>query len=116
MAMEKDLPTFFVGAYGGASQAVVKALRGKKPVELTLKYQCEYKGYDDLFTYYNNHSPKSKIDYEEIRAYLKKSGKIKDFGLNNGLSRKENETLFEATDLSLIVRQILMGLHKTIGN
>lgn len=102
-------PLFLVGAYGGATGAVIESIRGHRPPSLTELEQFRSDDYREAYDYYNQHAPESeeRIDYKKLVDYFNESG---IHGLNNGLSAEENERLFTTPHLPEIIALVLHGL------
>lgn len=114
LALKANLPTFIIGSFGGGARAVLEALKGEKPSELTEEFQIQNKNYHEFKEYFNNmvnDTDIEKIDYSELVEFFNKNG-IK--GLNNGLSDEENEVLYETDNLIEIISLVLKGLKKLV--
>ncbi len=109
LSIKAGKPTFFIGAFGGATQDVIEALEGRTPVRLTSEYQFQHNQAKVVAEYYNKKKPDSEegIDYEALVSFFNKRG-VKS--LNNGLTEKENQRLFETIHLPEMVSLILKGL------
>lgn len=106
MALKSNKAVFLVGAFGGATKKIIEAVEGNKPEEFTLEYQFKY---DKFKTLYNKYEDKDKFGYGNIVSFLNSQGIDR---LNNGLSREENEILFESKN----VHEILFFIFKGITN
>ena len=111
-------PVYLIGAFGGCSQVIIDALQGGTPKELTDKFQFESNDYKELVAYYNEKVKSidylELIDYEKLTTFFHKKGKENEtYGLNNGLSKKENEKLFTTIHIPEMIGLILKGL-KTV--
>lgn len=109
LSIKAGKPTFLIGAFGGATQDVIEALEGKTPERLTSKYQLQSKQAKSVSEYYNNEKPsfEENVDYETLVGFFNKKG-VKS--LNNGLTEKDNQRLFETIHLPEMVSLILKGL------
>ena len=115
IALERCLPVFLVGGFGGCGKVLARAIKGLSANELTLDYQTREHGRRELIEYFNQEIEKEakfdcdeeKIDYERLRAFFQRKG-IR--GLNNGLSMNENERLFITTSINEVVWLVLKGL------
>lgn len=115
IALERDLPVFIVGGFGGCGDAMARASRGLSATELTLEHQAREQGRRELIEYYNREIEseaqpgwrKEKIDYDRLRELFANKNVR---GLNNGLSIAENERLFATTSVNEIVWLVLKGL------
>lgn len=113
LALQRGIPTFVIGGFGGCAGAVAQALRGGRPEVLTEKYQRSAPEYDALFRQYQAAAPKVEPpDYAASVDFLNREG-FK--GLNNGLSKAENERLFESVNLDEITTLVFEGLTRKLG-
>lgn len=109
LAMQSKKPLFIIGAFGGVSRILAKVLTNKISREefagsfqLDSKFVCEY----------NEFVKKNNYEYEEI-DFMKVYNCIVKFGiegLNNGLSKEENERLFITNNLIEVITLIINGL------
>lgn len=104
-------PLYLVGAFGGCTRLIIEALKGGSPAEFTTAYQAQHDPIlADLQVLYDRDAIEGRttpIAYEAELAALHASGIS---GLNNGLSKEENERLFVSSNLPEIVYLILKGL------
>lgn len=110
LAMNSDKPIYLIGAFGGATQEIIKCLQGNDSNALSEEYQSDFNNYGIFYSYYNERASKDgvqQIDYVGIKNMLKNKGII---GLKNGLDKTENETLFNSTNIIEIISLILKGL------
>jgi hypothetical protein len=108
IALEKSKPLFLIGGFGGVTAKVCQFIQsGKLPDELTLKWQQKHnKRYKDLLNFGVKKGKTYTVDYETIRAKLKKAQ------LNNGLSDKDNQKLFVIQFIDEAMYLIFKGLEK----
>lgn len=100
-ALRARQPLFVAGGLGGAAERVSRAVRGDWPAELTTDYQLEHTpGYGELL------ETATGTPEDELQAILTTAD------LRNALDADENATLFETSDLDLIVALILRGLAR----
>jgi hypothetical protein len=102
---------FLIGAFGGCAGFVIEALRGQKPVELTMDYQAAETLPAAAIALYNSQVPLGgeSIDYKALTAEFENFGIA---GLNNGLNAEENERLFMTTNLPEMIALVLRGLRQ----
>ncbi len=113
LALQEGIPTFVIGGFGGCAGAIAQALRGGRPEVLTGTYQRSAPEYDALFRQYQAAAPHVEPpDYAASIGFLNRKG-IK--GLGNGLSKAENERLFESVNLDEITTLIFKGLTHELG-
>ncbi len=107
--MKAGKPLYLIGAYGGATGAVLESLQGQRPPSLTEQAQFQNDDYRAACEYYNQHAPdaEEKIDYTKLVDFFNKSGVA---GLHNGLSVEENERLFSTPHLPEIIALVFKGL------
>lgn len=108
-------PVYLVGAFGGMTRVIIRALRGEEPEELTEAFQ-DAGGRQVFREFYDAEivgrvlPEETKVDYRLVVERLRAIGVT---GLrNNGLKDEENERLFEATDPVEIVGLVLEGLGR----
>lgn len=105
-------PIFLIGAYGGCTRKIIDVIHGGSAEELSLDYQLENnEGYQSLYDELNKNSKLSKevVNYKKVVDTIQRKG---IGGLNNNLSIKENEQLFETTYLPEMIYLVLKGLKK----
>lgn len=110
LALSKQIPIYLAGAFGGATNAVIEAILGEKPEELSIDYASRFPLYTDFVAYYHSHSP-DKIDFAEIIYSFNQLG-IKGLSQLNGLSEEENRRLFKTPHLSEMIFLIIKGLKQ----
>ena len=121
IAMEQNKPIFLIGGFGGVSQCIAEALQGNQPIPLQLLFFDElYPAYGEFIRQFNaerltiteeKKGKKIQVDYQAIIQSLNKRGKSTYFGLNNGLTKKENKRLFETRDEIEILSLLFKGLN-----
>jgi hypothetical protein len=116
-------PVYLVGAFGGMTRVLIRALRGESPDELTQGFQDEDGKRTLLREYYmlqagtKGYEDVPPIDLAERLGRLHKLGKQGwERVLNNGLSDGENERLFATRDLTEMIALILKGLRAKLGS
>lgn len=115
LALRDGKPVFLLGAFGGGTGAVIEALRGGAPESLSEVFQRQDTKSAAVFDLWNQrHGDRpfggpepSRIDHGALLAFFQEKG-IE--GLANGLSRSENERLFETPFVPEMVRLVLKGL------
>jgi hypothetical protein len=124
LALNAGKPLYLLGAFGGCTGLIIKAVRKEKVEELTTEYQTARSqaigaetAYGRLLRQYDSYckDPEigdSPINYDQI---------VKDFnaagvaGLNNGLTADENEELFASENLDRLVSLLMKGLTSRLG-
>jgi hypothetical protein len=113
LSLQKGIPTFVLGGFGGCAEAVAQALLGNAPATLTEKRLRSSPTYDALFRQYQALAPVAeRPDCATSVDFLRRKG-IK--GLNNGLSQRENERLFTSVNLDEITTLVFKGLMHKLG-
>lgn len=118
IAVETQTPLYVLGGFGGASKQVALALQGKEAPSLIMECQtshCLNSIYADMVSEFNHRIGELKserIDYEVVTQKLAGYG-MDSLSRLNGLTKDENQLLFEITCLEEAVSLILKGL-KTI--
>lgn len=114
LSLEHNKPTFIIGAFGGASQAVAKCLLRENCEELTENWQFKDKKYKEFVEYYNLRNKSNKINYDEIRTFHTKY-RLTRLSKNNGLTIEENRRLFNTIHIPEMIFLILKGLNKKLN-
>ena len=105
IASELGCPLYLLGGFGGVVHDVCELLQYNKCSDsLTEQWQdsCN-KGYRELLQRYKERG--EKVDYLEIQ------NKLRCINLNNGLTKEENELLFNTVYVDEAVQLILKGLQ-----
>lgn len=111
LALKSKKPVFLIGAFGGATQCIIEALKNGKPPELTEEFQFSNNGYEDFKNYYNKEAKRlglELINYDDLLAFFNSKGIS---SLNNGLNDEENEVLFKTTNFIEMISLVLKGLR-----
>lgn len=108
--MKAGKPTYLCGGFGGCTRAIVEALKGGRPNVLTKAYQMSVPQYADFVEYFNRKASDS-IDYDRLCEFFASQGVA---GLKNGLSPEDNETLFQTSQVTLMVYLVLKGLANLV--
>lgn len=115
LALDNNIPVYFMGIFGGITLRIIEGLNGQKPEELTIEWQSsQNENYKDFVSHYNSKKSEDKIDYELTRDFLN-NYTLERLSKNNGLSIKENERLFNTVHTSEIIFLIMKGLHNTLS-
>tara|TARA_R110002050_G_scaffold218631_1_gene354567 strand:+ start:10343 stop:11302 length:960 start_codon:yes stop_codon:yes gene_type:complete len=115
LALENNIPVYFMGIFGGITLRIIEGLSGQKPEELTIEWQSsQNENYKDFVSHYNSKKSEDKIDYKLTRDFLN-NYTLERLSKNNGLSIEENERLFNTVHTSEIIFLIMKGLHKTLS-
>ena len=109
IAIGKEHPVYFAGAFGGVSNAIGQALQGHRPEILTKEYQLKDPSYSALYDLYNERTPRNLIDYDKYLATFAEWG-IDGLSAANGLSPDENKRLFITPHIQEIVYLVLKGI------
>ncbi len=101
-------PLYLIGAFGGCANLAINALEGLPCPELTWNHQSRILFSEELRQLYLKRGQQWD-EYEEIVAYLNKSG----MGcLNNGLDIDENRELARTRSQERMIELILLGLQR----
>jgi hypothetical protein len=113
---ERGKPLYLIGAFGGMTGVIIRALRGERPEELSQAFQDGAGGerkvireYHDQQVATGRYPGLAKIDFPSIVARL--NGLGLDSLKNNGLSPEENERLMATRDPVEMVSLVLYGLE-----
>lgn len=118
--MKAGKPLFLIGAFGGATGAVIDAASGERPESLTEEGQYKLweesaaatgkpQNYEGLVEYFNEKAPESeeRIDYSKLTDFFNEKG---IGGLNNHLTEEENRRLFTTPHVAEMIALTLKGL------
>lgn len=114
LAIRAKKPVFLLGGFGGATKAIIRAIRGEKPDSLSPEHQCRDDDYAEMIKLYEAENTTKNlglkpIDCESaVRTFNEKGIK----GLNNGLTDDENNTLFAAQNREPALTIVLRGLSR----
>ncbi|TPD70483.1 hypothetical protein [Flavobacterium microcysteis] len=107
--LRENKPLFLVGAFGGATEKLIKLIKGEAVEELTNDFQYNTEFLIEFKDYVN---PKCDYtDYDKLRTELSKFD-VKKISDLNGLSIEENEILFSSKNIHQIVYLLMKGLKK----
>jgi len=124
LALMEGKPLYLLGAFGGCTELVIKAVRGETPVEFTPEHQVAHSkdvggetAYARLIRQYVQYKDDpgvgdGSVDYARVVDDFNKKGVA---GLNNGLTPDENEELFETENLDRILFLLMKGLTRGLA-
>jgi SLOG cluster2 len=104
----ENKPLYLVGGFGGASEKLIKLIKGKEVNELTndFQYSTEFlKEYRDFVKDKYNYSDYEFLKKEFLKFDIEKLSEL------NKLSVEENEILFSSKNIHEIVHLIMKGLR-----
>lgn len=107
--LRENKPLFLIGGFGGATQKVIRLIKGEDVEELTNNYQYNtdfLKEFKDFINSKCDYTDFSKLKEEFLKFNLKKLSEL------NKLSIEENEILFSSKNIHEIVFLIMKGLRK----
>lgn len=107
--LRENKPLYLVGAFGGATEKLIKLIKGETVEELTNDSQYNT-GFLIEFKDYVN-SKCDYTDYDVLKTELSKFD-VKKISDLNGLSIEENEILFSSKNIHEIVYILMKGLKK----
>lgn len=110
LTLKSKKPLFIVGACGGVSRLLAESLMNQTKSEKfidSFNFEEDYFQFIDRYNHLAATNSFEEIDYIRIYDSLKELGID---GLNNGLSREENERLFITNNVIEVVTLILNGL------
>lgn len=111
LSLESNIPTYLIGAFGGATKSIIKGLQKLDVLQLTEDWQCKNDSYKDFFTYYNAKVGKNRINYKETTSFLN-GYSLKRLSKNNGLDDADNKRLFITTHIPEMIYLVLKGLTR----
>jgi hypothetical protein len=112
-------PIYLVGAFGGATGVIIRALQGESPDELTMAFQDEGGKRTALREYYQ--AKIGQPGFEDLRPidwkqWLEELHRLGVAGLDNGLTEDENARLFVSRDLTEVIALVVKGLRTRLGS
>lgn len=116
---ETGKPVYLVGAFGGMTGVLLRAMRGERPEELTATFQDEG-GRGPIRVYHDAQVETGawarigleKADYDGLVTRIRAS---RDRARDNGLSAEENDRLAVSRDPIEITSLLLRGLRNKLG-
>ena len=105
--LRENKPLFLIGGFGGATQKLIRLIKGEYVEELTNDYQYSTDFLIDFKDYINpkcDYADFNKLKEEFLQFNLKKLSEL------NKLSIEENEILFSSKNIHEIVYLIMKGL------
>lgn len=113
MAIEQNQPIYLIGAFGGASSILIRAIKGENVNELEREVMEWYPELEDL---HKVASENGQV-IPSIKFILEKFHKMGLGGLSkiNKLSKEQNEILFQTRHLNEMILYVLLGLKKSLG-
>lgn len=107
--LKESKPLFLVGGFGGATEKLIRLIKGDMVEELTNDFQYNTEFLSEFKSYVN-----SKCDYTDfnlLKTELSKFG-VEKISELNGLSIEENEMLFSSKNIHQILYLLMKGLKK----
>ena len=111
LALVKNIPVYFIGAYGGATKNIINLLLNQKANALTEDFQFKDIAYEEFYKFWNQNE-KDQIDYKQLSDFFISYG-LNKICINNGLSEEENKRLFNTNNLAEMIYLVLKGLTAT---
>jgi hypothetical protein len=109
LAMRERKPVFLLGGFGGCAHAIIEALCGGTPRELTTEYRRSLPGYADMAACYRQPLPEGEVGPDfDLVDFFQRAGLA---GLRNGLDEKENRRLFETVYADEMGLLLLKGIE-----
>lgn len=113
LSLEANKPIYLIGAFGGATNLMIRAIKGESEKKLVKEI---FEWFPELQELYNKVDEKTLTNnLNEIFKSFKKLG-IKGLCKLNGLTKIENEALFSTTHFHEMIYIILLGLKRTLKN
>jgi len=105
--LKENKPLYLVGAFGGATEKLIKLIKGETVKELTNDFQ-----YNTEFLSAFKNYVSSKCDYTDYDVLKTEFSKcdVKKLSQLNGLSVEENEILFTSKNIHQIMYLLMKGL------
>lgn len=111
LAVERGLPLYVAGGFGGCGRAVVAALRGERPAALHVEHQLQHTDrYDELLR-----AAGERGIAPDFAAVVRLLASVGMAGLRNGLTEADNRRLAVTDDAEEVTALVLRGLHQLHG-
>lgn len=108
LALQKCVPLFVIGGFGGCGGLLAQCLNGIWPPELTIDYQAKNTPrFNELLV-----EAEAKDVSPDYKGLVGRFTSIGINGLRNGLDEAENQVLLGTDDIDRIVPLIIKGLHQ----
>lgn len=112
LAVDAGLPLYVAGGFGGCARAVVAALEGSRPPELTIDHQLAHTPrYGELVEVARAQAASPDLD-----AIVERLAAIGLAGLRNGLGDADNRRLAATDDTEEVATLVLRGVHELFGS
>ena len=108
LALTKNIPVYFIGAYGGATKELINLILNQQANLLTEDFQFSDNAYQQFYEFWNKNE-EDKIDYKKLSRFFTEYG-LEKVCLNNGLTEDENKRLFVTNNLAEMIYFVLKGL------
>ena len=107
--LKESKPLFLIGGFGGATEKLIRLIKGNVVEELTNDFQYNTEFLLEFKNYVN--SKCDFTDFDILKAELSKFD-IQKISELNGLSIEENEILFSSKNIHQILYLLMKGLKK----
>lgn len=107
--LKENKPLFLVGGFGGATEKLIRLIKGNFVEELTNDFQYNTEFLSEFKSYVN--SKCVYTDFDVLKTELSKYD-VKKISELNGLSIEENEMLFSSKNIHQILYLLMKGLKK----
>ena len=105
-SMKVNQPVYLVGGFGGCARIVADLIQGKSRQEVTWEFQKDAPNAPEMRELYHTKGMEW-WGYTDMEKFIKECGYD---GLNNGLTKEENDELFVTGNTSAIVSLIMKGM------
>ncbi|MBW7913402.1 MAG: hypothetical protein H3C54_06830 [Taibaiella sp.] len=110
MSLNSNKPTYLIGAFGGITGAIIKALEGENPQEITEVFQFNDSNYKKFISEIRKNG-NGDVDYAIITKTIQEYG-LSKLSKYNGLTKEENQILFTTPHIPVMLHYVLKGLSK----
>ncbi len=109
LALEKKQPIYLLGAFGGATNLIIRAIKGENEKKLSKEVINNYPQLIQLF-------PNEAVLINQLNEKFSMFKKLGITGLSrlNGLTKNENEVLFDTTHFHEMIYYTLKGLNQKL--
>lgn len=111
LTIKSKQPLFLVGAFGGATNLVIRAIKGESHENLVNEIFGQFPGLQELYQFVGKTVMTQQLN--EIFTKFSQMG-LKGLSSLNGLSNDENEVLFDTNHFHEMIYYILIGLQRKL--
>lgn len=111
LSLKANQPLFLIGAFGGATGMMIRAVRGENEKKLADEVFDKFPSVKELYKYTGDKEINKKM--QAMFAYFKKIG-VGGLSALNGLTNEQNELLFDTIHFHEMIYYVLIGLKRKL--